>query len=687
MSHNGAGRRDTFAVRRGGISAMSVWRRRAATFTTLFLLVALLAIPRAVAAMSPEQVSALILQAGNDDPEAQYRLGRLYLEGRHLPTDGRRARRLFEQSANLGYAPAQRTLGDWIYHNYDFTYAAEALGWYEKAAAQGDARALHMAGRMRFFGEGCEPDRRAGLRYLRQAAGKNDSGALLDLGILYRDGRGTKRDAKRAAQYLERAAALDNDDARVALAAMYFRGEGVPRDVGRAVRHTEEAAKRNRQAAHNLAVLRREGIGGPRDAASAMETLAELTRVHSFVNAYSCYELAKMYREGIGVDADPEKAARLMERAAERGRLTAAGNLFDTHGEAGAKKLAPYLEKARAGDTEAQIQAGLRCLWGVDTDRDTAQALYWFEQAAGTGAGSARAHTMLGLMHALGFAPVPGGRPEAVRRFARAAEMGDVNGRCALGYLLFSDNRLRQGGKQEGLDLLLLAAAQDYLPALLTLSHIYRYDADFMDEEKALAAALRSAELGHGRMLWAVADARFAGMAEEYRPDDALDLLERGAAYGDALCLETLAQRLAEAGGGAESPRGMRARGYLERLEQRADGYRLYRLGLRYLEGGIVPRDEERAPALFARAMTANDPEVALSLGRLYLHGKPPEREEGTLVERDAEKAYAYFERAGIYGPAMISSDTAALFDVLVELTRHISGGEIAPKRWAFSLY
>ena len=48
--------------------------------------------------------------SGPGSAEAQYRLGRLLIEGRDVPQDLRRGRSLIERAAKQGYAPAMADL-------------------------------------------------------------------------------------------------------------------------------------------------------------------------------------------------------------------------------------------------------------------------------------------------------------------------------------------------------------------------------------------------------------------------------------------------------------------------------------------------------------------------------------------------------------------------------------------------
>jgi TPR repeat protein len=77
------------------------------------------------------------------DPEAQYQLGLMYLEGIGLEKNDEQAFKYISWSAAQNHAKAQQKLGD-MYEQGIGTNpnAEEAAAWHEKAAAQAQADAL-----------------------------------------------------------------------------------------------------------------------------------------------------------------------------------------------------------------------------------------------------------------------------------------------------------------------------------------------------------------------------------------------------------------------------------------------------------------------------------------------------------------------------------------------------------------
>ncbi|MBT3768224.1 MAG: sel1 repeat family protein, partial [Rhodospirillales bacterium] len=107
---------------------------------------------------------------------------------------------------------------------------AKALGFFGRAAVQGDADAHGDLGEMYLKGEGRAVDYTLALKHLSVAATQGLAKAQFQLGELYRDGRGTARDLKSARHWFEKSANNNNANAAFSLSAMYLGGELKARD-------------------------------------------------------------------------------------------------------------------------------------------------------------------------------------------------------------------------------------------------------------------------------------------------------------------------------------------------------------------------------------------------------------------------------------------------------------------------
>jgi TPR repeat protein len=129
----------------------------------------------------------------------------------------------------------------------------QALDWYRKAAAQGDAEAEYSVGYLYYHGDGVAQDYVEALRWYRKAADQDYAWAQDTLGVAYFQGNGVAQNYAEAVRWFRKAA--DQGDARgqYDLGLMYFDGKGVVQDRTEASRlFHEAAAKGDERARHAL---------------------------------------------------------------------------------------------------------------------------------------------------------------------------------------------------------------------------------------------------------------------------------------------------------------------------------------------------------------------------------------------------------------------------------------------------
>ena len=106
----------------------------------------------------------------------------------------------------------------------------EAIEYWKKAAAAGDAGSAYRLSEEYFDAKIVGRDIELAIRYLMQAADKCDLRALTDLASMYDYGTGVPQDRKRAAELYLRAAKLGMSAAMFNIASMLETGEGVAQD-------------------------------------------------------------------------------------------------------------------------------------------------------------------------------------------------------------------------------------------------------------------------------------------------------------------------------------------------------------------------------------------------------------------------------------------------------------------------
>lgn len=127
------------------------------------------------------------------------------------------------------------------------------------------------------------------------------------------------------------------------------------------------------------------------DEGAGETSYAETLEAAEAGDAIAQYNLGQMYSEGIGVEADPAKAAEWHRKAAEQGQVDAQYNLARSyaHGTGLAQDYAEarkwYLAAARQGDASAQHNLGVMAGQGRGGPVDYDEAVMWFRAAAEQG--------------------------------------------------------------------------------------------------------------------------------------------------------------------------------------------------------------------------------------------------------------------------------------------------------------
>lgn len=168
---------------------------------------------------------------------------------------------------------------------------ARALQLYRQAAARGDAEAQFIVGGMLYQGQGIDPDRRNGFKWLLKAAeqGKTSPESLNIIGGHYLRGNLVPQNYLEAKKWLTEAANQGNISAQNDLAYLHYHGLGGKQDYGKALALYEKAALQGDVLAQaNLGLMYATGTGTAIDralgyawyslAASRGNTMASINR-------------------------------------------------------------------------------------------------------------------------------------------------------------------------------------------------------------------------------------------------------------------------------------------------------------------------------------------------------------------------------------------------------------------------
>ena len=156
----------------------------------------------------------LLSLAENGDRDAQFNLGRIYLQGKGIRQDYQTARRWFMRAAEKEDAGAQYNLGN-IYENGLGIQpdCKQALYWYKKAAAKSYAPAQYALGTLYSKGCGVAQNPYRATEWFLKAAENGIPEAQFQMGYRYSTGLGIQYNRDKAYEWLIKAAKQENKSA------------------------------------------------------------------------------------------------------------------------------------------------------------------------------------------------------------------------------------------------------------------------------------------------------------------------------------------------------------------------------------------------------------------------------------------------------------------------------------------
>lgn len=307
------------------------------------------------------------LAAVEDRPSAAFAVARLYASGEALAPNPDAARQMAQlglvgliAEANSGNCGALVSIARTYERGQALRQDQEvASAWYLAAARAGDLRGMDEIADRYAGGIGIDLSLDKALFWWRRAAAKGSSSAALQVGRVYALGLGVTPDAGEAQEWLERAARGGSVGAMQRLAELWS-GE--------------------------LPVTPAAGVDDAKAVAWYQRALEYDPRRIGVLNA-----LARAYKNGRGVAADPARAFDLFSRAAQAGSLSALRSMAESYRvgqgvEANTQRaMQLFRQAATRGDAGSfgEIVEAHRCGLGVDVDPEMAQR--WIERGAAQG--------------------------------------------------------------------------------------------------------------------------------------------------------------------------------------------------------------------------------------------------------------------------------------------------------------
>ena len=320
----------------------------------------------------------------------------------------------------------------------------EAVRWFHKAAEKGHSYACYSLAMLYLRGQGVErDDERAYGLFLRSYDGGNPYAAY-ELGKLCEAGNGTIRNPEKAQNYY-RAAFLGfinmekkskDDTLWYRIGCMYLHGIGTEPDEEQAEHYLQKAYDYgNTHAAYQLARLYirqetqklREDPEATPDYEKIIKAVKWLEEAARQENPFADYALGRLYKEGVLLEKDMEKAVFHMQRAVDAGNSFAQYQLGKIYLDEEYKNIpaaVQYLTLAADQKNElAAYRLGRLYLMGDELPKNIERALHYLDMAAE--AGNQYAQYVLGKLYLIGK-EIEQDREKAYEYFSRSAEQGNI---------------------------------------------------------------------------------------------------------------------------------------------------------------------------------------------------------------------------------------------------------------------
>ncbi|WP_377292317.1 tetratricopeptide repeat protein [Rhizobium sp. SG2393] len=469
----------------------------------------------------------------------------------------------------------------------DAAAKAQALTALETAAASGDAKAAAAAGKLYGDGKLVERDVAKALKFATIAYDAGDTSVAGLLGRLYyRDFAALQVDQAKALVFFEKGAAAGDAWSMSSLADVYREGKIVAKDMKKALDLYEQAlAKGNASVVGKIGdIYYRSGEALGLDRSKALAFYQQGTDAD---DPWAMAGLADVYREGKIVPQDLKKAFDLYEQALAKGNDGVRGKLGDLH----------YRNASALG-------------------LDPAKAVAFYQQ--GADAGDAWAMASLADVYRDGKV-VPKDLPKALDLYTQALEKGNTSVVGKLGDLYYRNGAALGLDPAKAVGYYEQGAAAGDAWAKASLADVYREGKVVApDYPKALTLYKEALEGGNTSVLSKIGNLYYRNAADlGADPKEALPLLEKGTADGDAWAMASL--------------------------------------GDIYREGKIVPKDLNKALELYTAALDKGNTSVVGKLGNLYYRNADE-------LKVDPAKAIDFFKQGADSGDAWAMASLADVY-------------------------
>lgn len=376
-----------------------------------------------------DALNNIIAAAKYGHPYAQYELAKYYMANQKETE----AIELLHHAAESGYFRAQFELAQKYEEGYGNILPKNpelARFWYRKAAEQEEGEAANYP-----LGHAYE----IGKEYEKAISfyeKSKDPRAQVRLGKMYLKGTGKKKNEFLALDLFQKAVDQDNADGNYYLGLMQLKGQCFAKPMlNDSFKNFTSAAQQNHpKALFRLGIINQFAVGTEQNY-DAAKNLYENSGIPA-----AFYYLGNLYKQGLGVEADADKALELWEKAAASGHKKAAYKAGKAcfkawkfkNDEKTAGKARQYLQQA-AADSDADALYELGHLQQVT--HHSIEAIQHYEIAAKDG--HALAQFELGKYY-----EGTGKTDQAMAYYIKAAEQGYGKARVALRQLYLGKGEL-----------------------------------------------------------------------------------------------------------------------------------------------------------------------------------------------------------------------------------------------------
>lgn len=536
-------------------------------------------------------------------PDAEYQIGRLYLQGSGVPYSQIEAGRWLGRAGLHGHVEAQCLLA---------AILIQGLAGVSDPPPSEGVSGLFSSPATPAMGH---PDFVAAFKWARMAAeaGSSDGQALL--GYVLTFGPEQLRNEEEARAWYQRSAEGGCPQGHLGFAVALIRHRQLSVRKDEIALHVKFAAAAELPTAiYILGLLTAEGVGVEQDIAAAVQYFQKAAELG---HRGAQFRWGVALTDGEGVSRDAVLGESWLRRAALAGDGQAAEMVGNLYAKGGA--LPPnypeaaiwYRRAVEAGNFEAARALSTLYMTGAGVPRDEKEAARWLRVAAEAGDNNARVELAQQLLEG---ANLPGERPPVADWFKRTAAGGDPIAAFNLGVCLLSG----------------VGVEKDEQQAVLWL----RRAAEKVPEAQYVVGRL----LSEGRVITADLKA-----AREY--------FARAAQGGLADSLVALAEMLANGRGGTQDV--VSAKRLFEQAAANGHGGAMFALGAMHGGGYGIPQNRLVAEDWFRRAAEEGHGQAQLMLGR-YLFS-------GVAGRQDLLEARHWFEKAAAQGIAGAEGELAGL--------------------------